>query len=109
MSKKYNDRNKEMVEEILQKSEKARNSDVYGAIQCCLHFFPDKFFDGQLGMAVYLKDLVELPINAENFKRIRAKFNEVGLYISSDPEVRKQRRQKEIDVKAHLRRYNVHN
>ena len=41
MSKKYNDRNKEMVEEILQKSEKARNSDVYGVIQCCLHFFPD--------------------------------------------------------------------
>lgn len=92
MTKRYSEIFKNQVKEVLEKNEKARNDDVYGTLLIWNNYYKDKLFETGKGKAILLKDIMELP-NMEGFKRYRARFNEVGLYRSTDETILKRRRQ----------------
>lgn len=91
MSKRYSEKFVNMVEDILSKNEKARNDDVYGTLLIWTNYYKDKIIETGQGKAILLKTILDLP-NMEGFKRIRAKFNETGRYLPTDPQVIKKRR-----------------
>ena len=86
---------KEQVEEILRIYPATRNSDVKLMLNLWLKYYPAAMLKIGDERVVKLKDLYELP-REDNIKRIRAKFNEQGLYMPTNPEVIRQRKQKEV-------------
>jgi hypothetical protein len=87
---------KDQVEWCLQNLPGTRDSDIKLTLNIWKKFYPDKLkvIDDQY--YVKAKDLYELP-REDNVKRIRAKFNEQDKYLTDNPEIRKQRKQKEIE------------
>lgn len=87
---------KDQVEWCLKNIPDTRDSDIKLTLNIWHKFYPNswKIIDG----VYYVKaqDLYELP-REDNVKRIRAKFNENGEYLTNKPQIRKQRKQKEIE------------
>ena len=59
-------------------------------------FYPKYIVTHNGQLYINLNDIYELPTH-DNVKRIRAKFNENGEYLTDKPHIRKQRKQKEIE------------
>ncbi len=78
---------KKEVEDILLNYPETRDSDITLMIKVWEIYYG-------VGSLIYTKQLYDLPYH-DNIKRIRAKFNEKGLYISDNLEVRKKRHQLE--------------
>lgn len=95
MTPKRIDNLKKMVEAFLRDYEDLRNCDVKLQMALLKHKFPHAFkqsVDGNEYVAIWALSR----ITQDNVKRIRAKIqNEDGLYLPSDPEVRKHRKIKE--------------
>ncbi len=92
---------KEQVEDILKIYPETRNSDIKLTLNIWVKYFPKqiKFVEGE--RYIKLKDLYSLP-REDNVKRIRAKFNERGDYLPTNPEVLKQRGLKEKEWKQDM-------
>jgi hypothetical protein len=78
---------KKEVEDILQTYPETRDSDIALTIMVWKIYY-------SVEDTIELDALYVLP-REDNIKRIRAKFNEKGLYLSDNPEVRKKRHQLE--------------
>lgn len=87
---------KDQVEWCLKNIPDTRDSDIKLTLNIWHRFYPNslKQIDGVY--YVKAKDLYDLP-REDNVKRIRAKFNESGEYLTDKPQIRKQRKQKEIE------------
>lgn len=87
---------KDQVEWCLKNIPSTRDSDIKLTLNIWWRFFPKsiKQIDGEY--FVRAKDMYDLP-REDNVKRIRAKFNEQGEYLTDKPQIRKQRKQKEIE------------
>ncbi len=85
---------REEVEEILRDFPKSRDSDINLLLLIWTQYYSHKIknIDGRYYVA--LKDLHDLP-REDHVKRYRAKFNELGLYLSKDPGIIKKRKQQE--------------
>lgn len=92
---------KQQVEYILQTYPNTRNSDIKLTLNVWIKYYPSKVKFVKDKWFVALNDLYELP-REDNVKRIRAKFNQQNLYLPTDPEVIKQRRQKEMEWKQQM-------
>jgi hypothetical protein len=93
---------KDEVEQILRDNPKARDSDIRLTLFVWIKFYMRyirKDTDGDY--CIKLKELYDLP-REDHIKRIRAKFNEIGLYRTTDKEVAAKRRQKEIEWRKEL-------
>jgi hypothetical protein len=84
---------KEKIRDILDKYPLTRNSDIGLMIALWKIHFPKYIKVGGGGrQGIWLEDLFNLP-REDHIKRIRAMFqNDKGLYLPSDPAVRKQRK-----------------
>ena len=84
---------KTQVRHCLLEYPETRNSDITLMLKIWEIYFPEYLKKGATGqIGVWLKDLYELP-REDNIKRVRAFFqNTQGLYLPSDPAVRKQRK-----------------
>lgn len=86
---------KKMVINVLEKSEKSRNSDQYLTILIWKTYYPDKIIEvrknDEIKNAIFLKDIMELP-REDNVKRIRAALNAKGLYLPTSEKVAMQRK-----------------
>lgn len=105
---------KHWVEKVLQKYEKARNSDPWLTIKLYCDEFPGKVKNLPEGKAFLCEDLVNLP-DPQTITRIRRKFNQgkkdkktgewiiKPMYLATDPEVIKERAKKERKIKHELK------
>lgn len=87
---------KSQVEWCLKNYPATRDSDIKLTLHIWLKFYPKSLHQIDGEWYVKAKDLYELP-REDNIKRIRAKFNENGEYLTDKPQIRKQRKQKEIE------------
>jgi len=81
---------KEMVEYCLKAYPETANSDVQLTFRI-IHLFYNqhiRIIDGKWWVSCEIQKI----IREDHVKRIRAKFNEEGKYLPTDPEVIKQRR-----------------
>jgi hypothetical protein len=85
---------KREVEDILKSYPETRNSDIALTIMVWKIYY-------NVDNKIYLQELYSLP-SQDNIKRIRAKFNEKGLYLTELPEVRRKRHQKEEEWRSIL-------
>lgn len=100
---------KEIVEEILKVSEKARNSDTYGTALVWYNHNREKVIDTPQGKAVLITDYVDILFREDTFKRWRAWFNSAKggkLYLATDPEIIKNRQKGQKKMLGKLG-YNV--
>jgi hypothetical protein len=82
---------KEKVAIVLSEVPETRNSDIALTIEIWKRYYPKYVRRGQYGdPGIYLKDLFELP-REDNIKRIRAKYNSIGLYLPTEWAVAKGR------------------
>jgi hypothetical protein len=91
---------RDQVEYVLQRSEKAKNSDVYLWILIVRQFYSGVVRPDQ---SIFLKDMFELP-NQDNVKRLRARFNAALLYLPTSEEVRRKRGINEAIWRTYLAR-----
>lgn len=81
-----------MVEDVLITSPKSRESDQYLTLTIWARYYTSKLRIDELGKKwIKLSDIMDLP-REDAVKRIRAKFNEKGQYLPTNPKVIKQRR-----------------
>lgn len=92
---------KAWTEKVLKKYELARNSDQWLTYKLYCDEFPNRVKSLPEGKAFLCEDLVTLP-DPQTITRIRRKFNENGLYKSTDPEVIKARAKKEKKIKEEI-------
>lgn len=93
---------KNNIEYCLKNFPDCRDSDIVLTIRVWLNFYPEFIVSApNNGKAVQLRDLLKLP-REDSCKRIRADFNEKGLYLSDNPDVRRRRQQKEIEVRQEM-------
>lgn len=102
---------KKWVEKVLQKYEKARNSDPWLTIKLYCDEFPGRVKKLPEGKAFLCDDLVILP-DPQTITRIRRKFNQGDkkkgippMYLATDPVVLK-RREKETKIKNLIKTFN---
>lgn len=87
---------KGQVEYFLINHPNTRDSDLKLMLNIWYKFYPKYIMETPDGKFVNLKYIYELPTQ-DNIKRLRAKFNEDGKYLTDKPQIRKQRKQKEIE------------
>lgn len=86
------DKLKEKVEIILKNVLRSREDDQYLTLCIWVKYYSDLLFKDESGKyCVRLEDTMKLP-KEDNVKRIRAKFNEQGLYLPTNPNVIKKRK-----------------
>lgn len=91
---------KTQIEYCLKNFPDARDSDIVLTIRVWLNFYPEFIVSAPDNTkAVQLRDLLKLP-REDSCKRIRADFNEKGLYFSDNPDIRRRRQQKEIEIRT---------
>ena len=83
---------KDEVETILRDYPKSRDSDINLMLLIWTKFYPHKIYSKDGIYSVRLKDIHDLP-REDHIKRYRAKFNQQGLYLSSNPAIIKKRKQ----------------
>lgn len=77
-----------MVEATLIESPITRNDDALLLLSIWSKYYGVKPFFGTI--TIQLNEFFKLP-NKDDVKRIRAKFNQMGFYLSDSPEVIKRR------------------
>ncbi len=87
---------KDQVEFCLKNIPATRDSDIKLTLNIWRQFFPQSIKKIDDDFFVRARDMYELP-REDNVKRIRAKFNENGEYLTDKPQIRKARKQKEIE------------
>ena len=87
---------KDQVEYCLQYIPATRDSDIKLTLNVWKCFYANNMHKIEGEYYVKVKDMYELP-REDNVKRLRGKFNEEGKYLTDKPEIRKQRKQKEIE------------
>ena len=92
---------KSQVEKVLQKYEKARNSDVWLTYKLYCDEFPGKVANLPEGKGMTFDNLMKMP-DPQTITRIRRKFNELGMYLATDKEVIKARAKKERKIKQEI-------
>lgn len=92
---------KSQIIKTLETLPKTRDSDQYLTLMVWIRYYPEyiKFENGN--PYIFLKDVMVLP-REDNCKRIRAKLNEQGLYLSDNPKVLKARKQKQSEWQKEL-------
>lgn len=92
-----------MVENSLRDDIDSRNSDIRLTNYIWLKYYSDSIqLTDKNEYYVKLSNLYYLP-KQDDVGRWRQKFqNEKGIYLPTDPEVRKQRRMKEIEIRKEL-------
>lgn len=81
---------RDQVEYVLRNSADSRNSDIALTIEVWKCFYKDFIFVSNGIASIPVTALYELP-REDNIKRIRAKFNEAGLYWPSNEAVAEKR------------------
>lgn len=95
---------KKMIEETLSVFQETRDSDQVLMETIRKNYFsvaPRCDANGEQFFVIPVDKLRSLP-NKDNIKRIRAKFNQVWLYISENPEIRRKRRLSEEKYRQFL-------
>jgi len=93
---------KQQVEVCLREVPATRDSDITLTVEIWKRYYPHSIIKAPNGeIYVNLNDLYKLP-REDNTKRYRAKFNEEGKYLTSNPQIRKQRKQKELEWRQEL-------
>lgn len=93
---------KQKIIERLTNVPQCRDSDQYLTLSIWSKYHSEKMFKNQAGeICVRLRDIMELP-REDNVKRIRAKLNEEGLYLSENLEVLRKRKQLENEWRERL-------
>lgn len=93
---------KEQVEVCLREVPSTRDSDITLTVEIWQRYYPRSIVkDANGDIYVRIKDLYHLP-REDGVKRYRAKFNEQGKYLTSNPQIRKQRKQKEVEWRQEL-------
>jgi len=92
---------KSQIIKTLETLPKTRDSDQYLTLIIWLNHFKEyiRYENGK--PYVFLEDIMKLP-REDNIKRIRAKLNEQGLYLSDNPKVLKARKQKQSEWQKEL-------
>ncbi len=80
---------KDMVEKTLAEQPLTRNDDVLLLLSIRNNFFGVKTVFGN--MIIGVNKFYKLP-NLDDVKRIRVRFNQLGFYITDDPNVLKKRK-----------------
>jgi hypothetical protein len=90
------------VKQALELDESTRNSDIRLTNYIWVNFYGEYIHeDENRKMFVKLLDLYNLP-KQSSITRIRETFNQKGLYLPTDPEVRRKRNQAEEDWRGAL-------
>lgn len=89
------------VEACLLSFPRTRDSDILLRQQIIKSYYPEKIYLVNGKEAILFEDEFGFPTQ-EAVKRIRAKFNEQGKYLTSNPQIRKQRKQKEVEWRQNL-------
>jgi len=98
---------KKQVEYCLKTKPATRNSDIELTIAIWKEYYGQRIVLSKSGVElIRLKDLFDLP-REDNVKRIRAKFNELGEYLPTSPEVLKQRGLEEKEWREAMRHFPV--
>lgn len=93
---------KKQVEHCLQKHPSSRDCDQKLTLYVWIEFYPQFITrDENEKRQVRLVDILQLP-REDNIKRIRARFNQEGLYKSEDIGVLRRRKQLENDWRERL-------
>lgn len=85
---------KQQIEWCLQNIPNTRDSDIKLTLNVWKKFYPQSIHEIEGEYYVKIKDMYDLP-REDNVKRIRAKFNEEGKYLTDKLEIRKKRKQLE--------------
>ncbi len=92
---------KEQVETILEKYPECRNSDIKLTLNVWHTFYNGMISEIGGEKYIKLKDLYDLP-REDHIKRIRQKFNELGMYLPTNPDVQKKRKLLEKEWRKEL-------
>lgn len=95
---------KSEVEKVLQKYPKARDDDKWLVYKTWCEMYPGKVVNTPLGVAIPFSEMLKLP-DEQVITRIRRKFNQNKMYLSTDPVVLK-RREKETKIKNLIKTFN---
>lgn len=91
-----------IIEQCLKEDEASRNSDIRLTNYLWIKHYGGRLFKDNDGKwSVRLIDIYGLP-REDDVKRIRALFNNKGMYLPTDPEVIKQRRLNELQWRKEL-------
>lgn len=83
----------QMVSHFLRENEELRNDDIALQLALIKHKYPSAVRTSQIDQQEYVAVFALRRFTQDNVKRVRAKIqNEEGLYLPTDPEVRKQRK-----------------
>lgn len=80
---------KSKVEDVLIKYPETRNSDVILTFMIIKEYLPNEI--KEIDDKFFISTFALKRVREDNVKRIRAKFNEKGKYLATDPEVLKKR------------------
>ena len=92
------------VEKVLQKYEKARNSDKWLTYKLWIDEYPGRVIETPQGKAIPFEKMMDLP-DEQTITRIRRKFSQNKQYLATDPVVLK-RREKEVKIKNLIKTFN---
>jgi len=92
------------VEKVLQKYEKARNSDKWLTYKLWCDEYPGRVIETPQGKAIPFEKMMDLP-DEQTITRIRRKFSQNKKYLATDQVVLK-RREKEVKIKNLIKTFN---